>query len=94
MTRRILRKLTEDERKEMPAADVDLRAELPRLREIVQRDRRVLQVRVTPAIEEALEAFCRRSGSNLSDLLRDAALVKIGRKDLIGTMPGRGRPKS
>ena len=52
-----------------------------------------IQLRVSTEIDTALRDYCAANGIELSDLLRDSALKAIGRKDLIGTMRGRGQPK-
>ncbi len=53
-----------------------------------------IRLRITAEMRAALDTYCAEHGIELSDLLREVVLRKIGRKDLIDTMPGRGKPKS
>lgn len=55
---------------------------------------KTIRTRVTDEIDAALRAYCEQHGISLSDLLREAALEKIDRPDLIETMPPQGRPRS
>lgn len=48
---------------------------------------------VTEEMREAIESYCAERGLDKSDLIREAVLKKIGRKDLIDTMRGRGKPR-
>lgn len=51
----------------------------------------ILHIPVTPEMREALDQYVAEHNVSISETARDALLRKIGRKDLVGTMPKRGR---
>lgn len=52
-----------------------------------------IQLRLSDEIDEALRAHCEAHGVELSAFIREALCKAIKRKDLLGTMRGRGQPK-
>jgi|GEM_PF-6022591 len=92
---RVTRRMTPDERAEMQRAAKEIAQERDQIIAAVDAAEasKVVRLRVTDEMHQALQAYCESAGTDLSTVLRDSALQKIGRKDLIGTMPGRGRPR-
>lgn len=52
-----------------------------------------LTIRISDDIDAALDAWCKARGMEKSDLIRQAVCQTIGRPELAGAMPKRGRPK-
>ena len=52
-----------------------------------------IRLRVTAEMRESIDDYCAQHGLDLSEVVREAVLRRIGRKDLIPTMPGRGQPR-
>ena len=52
-----------------------------------------IQLRLSDEIDAALRKHCEDHGLELSAFIRDTLCRAIGRKDLVGTMRGSGRPK-
>mgnify|MGYP003554348327 CR=1 FL=1 len=52
-----------------------------------------IQLRLSDEIDAALRAHCEDHGLELSAFIRDTLCRAIKRRDLVGTMRGRGKPK-
>lgn len=52
-----------------------------------------LRIILNPEIRAAIDEWCSENGVGISELMRESALERIGRPDLIGSMTPRGRPR-
>jgi hypothetical protein len=49
---------------------------------------------MTETIKQVIDEYCHAQSVEVADWARRLMLTKAGRKDLIGTMPKPGKPKS
>lgn len=54
---------------------------------------RMIQIRVSEEIDDAIREWCEANETEVSELLRVSALIVMERLDLIGTMRKPGKPK-
>ena len=53
-----------------------------------------ISVPMTATIKQVIDEYCHARGHNVADWARRLMLTKARRKDLIGTMPKPGKPKT
>lgn len=53
-----------------------------------------ISVPMTETIKQVIDEYCASRSVEVADWARRLMLTKAGRKDLIGTMPKPGKPKS
>jgi len=51
-----------------------------------------IELVMTPEMRTAIDSYCHEHNLERSEFIRECVLKKIGRADLIATMPPRGRP--